>query len=47
MQRNLRDMEGEARMHLTDYQTALAELESAVGADLNLFPASNPALTTK
>ena len=42
VQRNLRDMEAEARMHLTDYQTALAELESVVGADLNLFPSSNP-----
>jgi outer membrane protein, heavy metal efflux system len=41
VQRTLRDMEAEARMHLTDYQTALAELESVVGADLNLFPAGN------
>lgn len=41
VQRNLRDMEAEARMHLTDYQTALAELESAVGANLNLFPSDN------
>src|ERR1700686_1415939 len=41
VQRNLRDMEAEARMHLTDYQTALAELESVVGADLNLFPSAN------
>jgi outer membrane protein TolC len=47
VQRNLRDMEAEARMHLTDYQTALAELESVVGADLNLFPSSDPAPTTK
>jgi outer membrane protein TolC len=47
VQRNLRDMEAEARMHLTDYQTALAELESVVGADLNLFPSSNPASATK
>ena len=47
VQRNLRDMEAEARMHLTDYETALAELESVVGADLNLFPSSNPAPTTK
>ncbi len=37
-QRNLRDLEAEARMHLADYQSALAELESVVGADLNLFP---------
>jgi cobalt-zinc-cadmium efflux system outer membrane protein len=41
VQRNLRDMEAEARMHLTDHQMALAELESAVGADLNIFPSSN------
>lgn len=47
VQRNLRDMEAEARMHLTDYQTALAELESVAGADLKLFPSSNPAPTTK
>ena len=45
VQRNLRDMEAEARMHLTDYQTALAELESVVGADLNLFPSGNPSQT--
>jgi cobalt-zinc-cadmium efflux system outer membrane protein len=38
VQRNLRDMEAEARMHLTDYQIALAELESVVGANLNIFP---------
>jgi hypothetical protein len=47
VQRNLRDMEAEARMHLTDYQTALAELESVAGADLKLFPPSNPPPTTK
>ena len=47
VQRNLRDMEAEARMHLTDYQTALAELESVVGADLHLFPSSNPPPPTK
>ena len=47
VQRNLRDMEAEARMHLADYQTALAELESVVGADLNLFHSSHPELTTK
>lgn len=47
VQRNLRDMEAEARMHLTDYQTALAELESVVGADLKLFPSSNLAQTAK
>ncbi len=37
-QRTLRDLEAEAREHLTDYQSALAELESVVGADLNIFP---------
>lgn len=41
VQRTLRDMEAEARLHLTDYQTALAELESVVGADLNIFPLGN------
>jgi outer membrane protein, heavy metal efflux system len=41
VQRNLRDTEAEARMHLTDHQMALAELESVVGADLNIFPSSN------
>ena len=45
VQRNLRDMEAEARMHLTDHQMALAELESVVGADLNIFPVEQ--LTTK
>jgi outer membrane protein TolC len=47
VQRNLRDMEAEARMHLADYQTALAELESVVGADLHVFPSSNLSPTTK
>lgn len=41
VQRNLRDMESEGRMHLADYQTALAELESVVGANLDIFPSSN------
>jgi len=41
VQRTLRDIEAEARMHLTNYQVALAELESVVGADLNIFPPSN------
>ena len=41
VQRTLRDIEAEARMHLTNYQIALAELESVVGADLNIFPPSN------
>src|SRR6266436_1951386 len=33
-QRNLRDIEAMARTHLTDYQTAVAELEAIVGAEL-------------
>ena len=37
-QRSLRDLEAEAREHLSDYQTALAELEAVVGADLHVFP---------
>ncbi|MBA3830747.1 MAG: TolC family protein [Chthoniobacterales bacterium] len=37
-QRSVRDLEAEAREHLTDYQIALAELESVVGADLHVFP---------
>lgn len=37
-QRTLRDLEAEAREHLTDYQIALAELESVVGASLHIFP---------
>src|SRR5437764_6418385 len=41
VQRNLRDMEAEGPMHLTDYQTPLAKLESVVGANLNLFPSDN------
>jgi cobalt-zinc-cadmium efflux system outer membrane protein len=47
VQRTLRDMEAEARQHLTDYQVALAELESVVGADLNIFPSSNSQPNTK
>jgi outer membrane protein TolC len=39
-QRSVRDLEAEAREHLTDYQIALAELESVVGADLHIFPAT-------
>jgi len=42
-QRNLRDIEATARQHLSEYQTALAELESVVGADLNLFPSGRVA----
>ncbi len=37
-QRSLRELEAEAREHLKDYQTALAELEAVVGADLHIFP---------
>jgi outer membrane protein TolC len=36
-QRNLRDLEAEAREHLTDYQVALAELEAVTGSDLHIF----------
>jgi len=39
-QRNQRDLEAEAQEHLAHYQIALAELESVVGADLNIFPAT-------
>lgn len=38
-QRNYRDIEALGRDHLADYQTALAELEGVVGADLKIFPA--------
>ena len=37
-QRNLRDLEAIARAHLTDYQVAVAELESIVGAELYTRP---------
>src|SRR5207253_2303526 len=33
-QRNLRDLEATARVHLTDYQIAVAELEGVIGAEL-------------
>lgn len=36
-QHNLRDLEATGREHLADYLTALAELESVVGADLRIF----------
>ncbi len=36
-QRNIRDLESMGREHLSDYQTAVAELESVVGTDLKLF----------
>ena len=37
-QRNLRDLEAIARAHLTDYQVAVAELESIIGAELYTRP---------
>jgi len=37
-QRNLRDIEAMARTHLTNYQTAVAELEAIVGAELYRRP---------
>jgi cobalt-zinc-cadmium efflux system outer membrane protein len=37
-QRNLRDIEAMARTHLTNYQTAVAELEAIVGAELYTRP---------
>jgi outer membrane protein TolC len=40
-QRSLRDLESEAREHVTDYEIALAELESLVGADLHFFPTTS------
>ena len=36
-QRSLREVQSMHRQHLTDYQTALAELEALIGVDLNLF----------
>lgn len=39
-QRNLREIEAETRQHLAEYQTAVAELEAVVGADLRIFPRS-------
>jgi outer membrane protein TolC len=39
-QRTQRDVEAEAQEHLAGYQTALAELEAVVGADLNIFSTS-------
>lgn len=40
-QRTLRDLEALGREHLADYQIALAELESVVGADLGIFKSQN------
>jgi len=37
-QRNLRDIEATAREHLTDYQMAVAQLESIIGAQLYAAP---------
>ncbi|PYK11406.1 MAG: hypothetical protein DME65_07400 [Verrucomicrobia bacterium] len=37
-QRVLRDVEATARMHLTDYQVAVAELEAIIGAQLYPLP---------
>ena len=37
-QRNLRDLEAMARAHLVDYQVAVAELESIIGAELHTRP---------
>ena len=38
-QRTLRDLQAMEREHLTDYQIAMAELESVVGDDLGIFGA--------
>jgi len=37
-QRNMRDLEAMARAHLADYQVAVAELESIIGAELHTRP---------
>jgi outer membrane protein, heavy metal efflux system len=41
-QRVLREIEATARMHLTDYQVAVAELEAIIGAQLYPLPAVPP-----
>jgi len=41
-QRVLRDVEATARMHLTDYQVAVAELEAIIGAQIYPLPADPP-----
>jgi len=41
-QRVLREVEATARMHLTDYQVAIAELEAIVGAQVYPLPADPP-----
>jgi outer membrane protein TolC len=46
-QRSLLETESMHRQHLADYQTALAELEALVGADLHLFANRSHALSQK
>lgn len=46
-QRNQRDLEAEAQEHLAHHQIALAELESVVGAALNVFPAAGTTADNK
>ena len=46
-QRTLRDVEATARMHLTDYQVAVAELEAIIGAQLYPLPADPSEPKTK
>ena len=41
-QRVLRDVEATARMHLTDYQVAVAELEAIIGAQIYPLPSDPP-----
>jgi outer membrane protein TolC len=41
-QRTLRDIEATARIHLTDYQVGVAELEAIIGAQLYPLPADPP-----
>jgi outer membrane protein TolC len=46
-QRVLREVEATARMHLTDYQVAVAELEAVIGAQVYPVPADPPKLKGK
>ncbi len=46
-QRVLREVEATARMHLTDYQVAVAELEAIIGAQLYPLPADPPEPSAK
>ena len=46
-QRVLREIEATARMHLTDYQVAVAELEAIIGAQLYPLPADPSEPKTK